>query len=186
MMRLYRSDTVEEIWRSLFSLQAFLHRIRQSAVDKTENCCISQENVKILFSNIEDILRVHREFLESLEGALQPEPQSHHELGLIFLKFKERFCVYEEYCSNHEKALRLLMELNKVPNIRAFLLSCMLLGGRKTDIPLEGYLLTPIQRICKYPATPKGAGKENAHQTLGPPTCPERPTGHEDRLYQHQ
>lgn len=29
---------------------------------------------------------------------------------------------------------------------------CMLLGGKKsTDIPLEGYLLTPIQRICKYP-----------------------------------
>lgn len=28
----------------------------------------------------------------------------------------------------------------------------MLLGGRKTtDIPLEGYLLSPIQRICKYP-----------------------------------
>lgn len=33
-----------------------------------------------------------------------------------------------------------------------WLQSCMLLGGRKTtDIPLEGYLLTPIQRICKYP-----------------------------------
>lgn len=29
---------------------------------------------------------------------------------------------------------------------------CMLLGGKKsTDIPLEGYLLSPIQRICKYP-----------------------------------
>lgn len=28
----------------------------------------------------------------------------------------------------------------------------MLLGGRKsTDVPLEGYLLSPIQRICKYP-----------------------------------
>ena len=28
----------------------------------------------------------------------------------------------------------------------------MLLGGKKTtDVPLEGYLLTPIQRICKYP-----------------------------------
>ncbi|TMS16465.1 Phosphatidylinositol 3,4,5-trisphosphate-dependent Rac exchanger 1 protein [Larimichthys crocea] len=44
------------------------------------------------------------------------------------------------------------MELNKIPNIRTFLLHCMLLGGKKsTDIPLEGYLLTPIQRICKYP-----------------------------------
>lgn len=28
----------------------------------------------------------------------------------------------------------------------------MLLGGKKsTDVPLEGYLLSPIQRICKYP-----------------------------------
>ncbi|KAG9331184.1 hypothetical protein JZ751_019898 [Albula glossodonta] len=44
------------------------------------------------------------------------------------------------------------MELNKVPSVRTFLLHCMLLGGKKTsDIPLEGYLLTPIQRICKYP-----------------------------------
>lgn len=30
--------------------------------------------------------------------------------------------MYGEYCSNHEKALRLLMELNKIPNIRTFLL----------------------------------------------------------------
>ncbi|KAM9296542.1 phosphatidylinositol 3,4,5-trisphosphate-dependent Rac exchanger 1 protein [Gastrophryne carolinensis] len=134
-----------------FLQTAFLQRIRQSVTDQTESCCLSEENVKILFSNLEDILQVHGEFLESLERALHPEPQSHHELGNVFLQFKERFCVYEEYCSNHEKALRLIMELNKIPNVRAFLLSCMLLGGRKTDIPLEGYLLTPIQRICKYP-----------------------------------
>ncbi|NWR40807.1 PREX1 protein, partial [Regulus satrapa] len=107
---------------------------------------------QILFSNIEDILGVHKEFLAALEFCLQPEPQSQHELGNVFLKFKDRFFVYEEYCSNHEKALRLLMELNKIPTVRTFLLGCMLLGGRKTtDIPLEGYLLTPIQRICKYP-----------------------------------
>lgn len=30
--------------------------------------------------------------------------------------------MYEEYCSNHEKALRLLVELNKTPAARAFLL----------------------------------------------------------------
>ncbi|GLD73478.1 phosphatidylinositol 3,4,5-trisphosphate-dependent Rac exchanger 2 protein, partial [Lates japonicus] len=30
--------------------------------------------------------------------------------------------------------------------------NCMLLGGRKnTEVPLEGYLVAPIQRICKYP-----------------------------------
>uniref|UniRef100_A0A8C4K2C6 Phosphatidylinositol 3,4,5-trisphosphate-dependent Rac exchanger 1 protein n=1 Tax=Dromaius novaehollandiae TaxID=8790 RepID=A0A8C4K2C6_DRONO len=128
-------------------------------VDKAEKY-ITEENVKILFSNIEDILGVHKEFLAALEFCLQPEPQSQHELGNVFLKFKDKFFVYEEYCSNHEKALRLLMELNKIPTVRAFLLSCMLLGGRKTtDIPLEGYLLTPIQRICKYPLLLKELAK---------------------------
>uniref|UniRef100_A0A6J0SMW2 Phosphatidylinositol 3,4,5-trisphosphate-dependent Rac exchanger 1 protein isoform X2 n=1 Tax=Pogona vitticeps TaxID=103695 RepID=A0A6J0SMW2_9SAUR len=142
-----------------FLQSAFLHRIRQNAVDKAEKY-ITEENVKILFSNIEDILDVHKDFLAALEYCLQPEPQSQHELGDVFLKFKDKFFVYEEYCSNHEKALRLLMELNKIPAVRAFLLSCMLLGGRKTtDIPLEGYLLTPIQRICKYPLLLKELAK---------------------------
>ncbi|XP_015681924.1 phosphatidylinositol 3,4,5-trisphosphate-dependent Rac exchanger 1 protein isoform X2 [Protobothrops mucrosquamatus] len=109
---------------------------------------------------MEDILDVHNDFLTALEYCLHPEPHSQHELGDVFLKFKDKFIVYEEYCSNHEKALRLLMELNKIPPVRAFLLSCMLLGGRKTtDIPLEGYLLTPIQRICKYPLLLKELAK---------------------------
>ncbi|MEQ2297038.1 Phosphatidylinositol 3,4,5-trisphosphate-dependent Rac exchanger 2 protein [Ameca splendens] len=34
----------------------------------------------------------------------------------------------------------------------SLLQNCMLLGGRKnTEVPLEGYLVAPIQRICKYP-----------------------------------
>ncbi|XP_028668221.2 phosphatidylinositol 3,4,5-trisphosphate-dependent Rac exchanger 1 protein [Erpetoichthys calabaricus] len=139
-------DYVENL---LFLQSAFLCRIRQTPADQQ---CLSEDNVKILFSNIEDILEVHKEVLSVLNCSLQPEPNANHSLGYVFLKFKERFCVYEEYCSNHEKALRLLMELNKIPNVRTFLLHCMLLGGKKTtDVPLEGYLLSPIQRICKYP-----------------------------------
>uniref|UniRef100_A0A8C7J097 Phosphatidylinositol 3,4,5-trisphosphate-dependent Rac exchanger 2 protein n=1 Tax=Oncorhynchus kisutch TaxID=8019 RepID=A0A8C7J097_ONCKI len=130
-------------------MQAFLHRIRQTA---EEQQCLSPEHVKTLFSNIESILDVHKEVLSAVEASLQPEPQPGHGLGHVFLQFKGRFSVYGEYCSNNEKALRLLMELNKIPEIRTFLLHCMLLGGKKsTDIPLEGHLLSPIQRICKYP-----------------------------------
>uniref|UniRef100_A0A671MH73 Phosphatidylinositol 3,4,5-trisphosphate-dependent Rac exchanger 1 protein-like n=1 Tax=Sinocyclocheilus anshuiensis TaxID=1608454 RepID=A0A671MH73_9TELE len=126
-----------------------LQRIRQTAENQQ---CLTPEQVKILFSNIEFILEVHYEFLSTLDASLQPEPQAHHSLGHVFLKFRDRFSVYGEYCSNHEKALRLLMELNKIPHVRTFLLHLMLLGGKKsTDVPLEGYLLSPIQRICKYP-----------------------------------
>uniref|UniRef100_A0A3Q3X3A5 Phosphatidylinositol 3,4,5-trisphosphate-dependent Rac exchanger 2 protein n=1 Tax=Mola mola TaxID=94237 RepID=A0A3Q3X3A5_MOLML len=143
-------NTERDYVRTLLFLQsAFLHRIRQTADDQQ---CLSPEHVKILFSNIEDILELHNEMLSAVEASLQPEPHPQHALGHVFLQFRDSFSVYGEYCSNHEKALRLLMELNKIPNIRTFLLHCMLLGGKKsTDIPLEGYLLTPIQRICKYP-----------------------------------
>ncbi|KAB0371556.1 hypothetical protein FD755_016494, partial [Muntiacus reevesi] len=113
---------------------------------------LSTSVLNMLFSNIEDILAVHKEFLKVVEECLHPEPNAQQEVGTCFLHFKDKFRIYDEYCSNHEKAQKLLFELNKIRTIRTFLLNCMLLGGRKnTDVPLEGYLVTPIQRICKYP-----------------------------------
>uniref|UniRef100_A0A803SVC5 Phosphatidylinositol-3,4,5-trisphosphate dependent Rac exchange factor 2 n=1 Tax=Anolis carolinensis TaxID=28377 RepID=A0A803SVC5_ANOCA len=134
-----------------FLVSAFFHRIMQCAASKIDKN-ITEETVKTLFSNIEDILEVHKDFLSGIEKCLHPEPTAQHEVGTCFLHFKDRFRIYDEYCSNHEKAQKLLLELNKIRTVRTFLLNCMLLGGRKnTDVPLEGYLVTPIQRICKYP-----------------------------------
>uniref|UniRef100_F7AVQ9 Phosphatidylinositol 3,4,5-trisphosphate-dependent Rac exchanger 2 protein n=1 Tax=Equus caballus TaxID=9796 RepID=F7AVQ9_HORSE len=134
-----------------FLVSAFLHRMYQCAASKVDKN-VTEETVKMLFSNIEDILAVHKEFLKVVEECLHPEPNAQQEVGTCFLHFKDKFRIYDEYCSNHEKAQKLLLELNKIRTIRTFLLNCMLLGGRKnTDVPLEGYLVTPIQRICKYP-----------------------------------
>ncbi|XP_007423229.1 phosphatidylinositol 3,4,5-trisphosphate-dependent Rac exchanger 2 protein [Python bivittatus] len=134
-----------------FLVSAFLHRIMQWAITKVDKN-VTEETVKTLFSNIEDILEVHKNFLSRIEECLHPEPNSQQEVGSCFLHFRDRFRIYDEYCSNHEKAQKLLLELNKIKTVRTFLLNCMLLGGRKnTDVPLEGYLVTPIQRICKYP-----------------------------------
>lgn len=44
-----------------------------------------------------------------------------------YLNFqKDKFRIYDEYCSNHEKAQKLLLELNKIRTIRTFLLVRML------------------------------------------------------------
>ncbi|PWA18194.1 hypothetical protein CCH79_00004218 [Gambusia affinis] len=129
----------------------FLHRLNQYAATKIDKN-ITEETVKVLFSNIEEILAIHKDFLSMVEELLQPDPHAHHEVGRCFLHFKNRFQIYDEYCGNHEKAQRLLLELNKIRSVRTCLLNCMLLGGRKnTEVPLEGYLVAPIQRICKYP-----------------------------------
>uniref|UniRef100_A0A8C5HTU0 Phosphatidylinositol 3,4,5-trisphosphate-dependent Rac exchanger 2 protein n=1 Tax=Gouania willdenowi TaxID=441366 RepID=A0A8C5HTU0_GOUWI len=132
-------------------LSVFLHRLDQYAATKIDKN-ITEEMVKVLFSNIEEILAVHKDFLSMVEEVLQPEPHAHHEIGRCFLHFRSRFQIYDEYCGNHEKAQRLLLELNKIRSVRTCLLNCMLLGGRKnTEVPLEGYLVAPIQRMCKYP-----------------------------------
>ncbi|XP_026871807.2 phosphatidylinositol 3,4,5-trisphosphate-dependent Rac exchanger 1 protein [Electrophorus electricus] len=165
-------NTERDYVRTLAFLQsAFLWRIRQTAESQQ---CLTPEQVKILFSNIEEILGVHLEVLSALDASLQPEPQPQHALGHVFLQFRGRFSVYGEYCSNHEKALRLLMELNKISHIRTFLLHCMLLGGKKsTDVPLEGYLLSPIQRICKYPLLLKELLKRTPKKHLDYPAVEE-------------
>uniref|UniRef100_A0A8C4DKJ3 Phosphatidylinositol 3,4,5-trisphosphate-dependent Rac exchanger 2 protein n=1 Tax=Dicentrarchus labrax TaxID=13489 RepID=A0A8C4DKJ3_DICLA len=132
-------------------LSVFLHRLNQYAATKIDKN-ITEETVKVLFSNIEEILAIHKDFLSMVEELLQPDPHAHHEIGRCFLHFRSRFQIYDEYCGNHEKAQRLLLELNKIRSVRTCLLNCMLLGGRKnTEVPLEGYLVAPIQRICKYP-----------------------------------
>ncbi|KAJ8010881.1 hypothetical protein DPEC_G00079750 [Dallia pectoralis] len=152
-------------------LSVFLHRLNQYGAMKVDKN-ITDETVRVLFSNLEEILSVHRDFLSMVEDCLHPEPHAHHEVGHCFLHFRSGFQIYDEYCGNHEKAQRTLLELNKIRSVRTCLLNCMLLGGRKnTEVPLEGYLVAPIQRICKYPLllrellkrTPK---KHNDHVLL--------------------
>lgn len=43
-------------------------------------------------------------------------------LDFFWLLQRSRFQIYDEYCGNHEKAQRLLLELNKIRNVRTCLL----------------------------------------------------------------
>lgn len=89
-------------------------------------------------------------------------------IGQVFLKNKVGFQVYSDYCYNHHNATVAFISLttSKYGNdvakavaesevrssnqYRIFFEACRLLR-RMMPISLEGFLLTPIQRICKYP-----------------------------------
>lgn len=43
--------------------------------------------LQMLFSNIEEILAVHKEFLKVVEECLHPEPNAQQEVGTCFLHF---------------------------------------------------------------------------------------------------
>lgn len=50
--------------------------------------------LQMLFSNIEDILAVHKEFLKAVEECLHPEPNAQQEVGTCFLQFVGSVSVY--------------------------------------------------------------------------------------------
>ncbi|OBS79720.1 hypothetical protein A6R68_22078, partial [Neotoma lepida] len=119
---------------------AFLHRMNQCAAAKVDKN-VTEETVKMLFSNIEEILAVHKEFLKVVEECLHPEPNAQQE--------KDKFRIYDEYCSNHEKAQKLLLELNKIRTIRTFLLELLKRTPRKhSDYTAVMEALQAMKAVC--------------------------------------
>ena len=68
----------------------------------------------------------------------------------ILLFQKEKFELYSEYCNNHPQASSELKHLLQQDKYRYFFEACRLLHDM-IKISLDGFLLTPVQKICKYP-----------------------------------
>lgn len=108
-----------------------------------------EEKTTTIFGNLEDIYIFSKKFLKSLEVSLKDELHL-SEIGHCFIEHKKGFEIYSDYCNNHPHACDQLKELCKNKRYRHFFEGCRLLQEMK-QIPLEGFLLTPVQKICKYP-----------------------------------
>ncbi|XP_044633367.1 spermatogenesis-associated protein 13 isoform X2 [Equus asinus] len=103
-----------------------------------------------IFGNIEDIYKFQRKFLKDLEKQYNKEEPHLSEIGSCFLQHQEGFAIYSEYCNNHPGACAELSSLMKQGRYRHFFEACRLLQ-QMIDIAIDGFLLTPVQKICKYP-----------------------------------
>ncbi|XP_057346187.1 spermatogenesis-associated protein 13 isoform X1 [Manis pentadactyla] len=103
-----------------------------------------------IFGNIEDIYKFQRQFLKDLEKQYNKEEPHLSEIGPCFLQHQEGFAIYSEYCNNHPGACAELSGLMKQGRYRHFFEACRLLQ-QMIDIAIDGFLLTPVQKICKYP-----------------------------------
>ncbi|XP_058041879.1 spermatogenesis-associated protein 13 isoform X3 [Ahaetulla prasina] len=103
-----------------------------------------------IFGNIEDIYKFQRKFLKDLEKLYNKEEPHLSEIGSCFLQHQEGFAIYSEYCNNHPGACLELSNLMKQSKYRHFFEACRLLQ-QMIDIAIDGFLLTPVQKICKYP-----------------------------------
>ncbi|XP_074477690.1 uncharacterized protein spata13 isoform X1 [Sebastes fasciatus] len=106
--------------------------------------------LKTIFSNIEDIYKFQRQFLKDLEKKYNKDQPHLSEIGSCFLLQGEGFSIYSDYCNTHPAASAELQRLMKSGKYKHFFEACRLLQ-QMIDISIAGFLLTPVQKICKYP-----------------------------------
>ncbi|XP_053162431.1 LOW QUALITY PROTEIN: uncharacterized protein LOC128349701 [Hemicordylus capensis] len=110
----------------------------------------TEEQLKTIFGNIEDIYKCQKKFVKALEKKFNKDYPHLSEVGSCFLEYQNEFQIYSEYCNNHPNACVELSRLTKVSKYVYFFEACRLLQ-KMIDISLDGFLLTPVQKICKYP-----------------------------------
>lgn len=110
----------------------------------------SEEQIDTIFINLESILKFQSAFLKDLEACIDWDAPYKSCVGGCFLKHRSGFKMYSDYCNSHPMATASLQELYRYNNYSKFFEACRLMRGL-IEIPLDGYLLTPVQRICKYP-----------------------------------
>lgn len=125
-------------------VDGYLRQVRRRPDMFTEDC------IATIFGNIESIYNFQSQFLKHLLICFDADKPYLSQIGNCFLEHKQQFNMYSEYCNNHPLAVSKLQELYADPKYLHFFEACRLLQ-EMIDISLDGFLLTPIQRICKYP-----------------------------------
>ncbi|XP_071999404.1 rho guanine nucleotide exchange factor 4 isoform X4 [Engystomops pustulosus] len=110
----------------------------------------TDEQLWTIFGNIEEIYKFQKKFLKTLEKRIIKDAPHLSEIGSCFLQYQNDFQIYSEYCNNHPNACTELSKLGKVKKYGYFFETCRLVQ-KMIDISLDGFLLTPVQKICKYP-----------------------------------
>ncbi|EGC35087.1 hypothetical protein DICPUDRAFT_152605 [Dictyostelium purpureum] len=112
---------------------------------------LSQEEVKIVFSQIEVILLYNSMLLEKLSSRIYNDSWSYHQrIGDIFLEMIHFLKVpYRHYITNFTQCLKVLEAASKRPSYVLFIQECKSL----TEVArrdLQSFVSMPIQRIPRY------------------------------------
>ncbi|KDQ95466.1 Spermatogenesis-associated protein 13 [Zootermopsis nevadensis] len=110
----------------------------------------SSQQIDTIFGNLEELLQFQSTFLQDLESCVEWDAPHRSCIGECFLTHRAGFRIYSEYCNSHPMGTATLQELYQHNSYSKFFEACRLMRGL-IEIPLDGYLLTPVQRICKYP-----------------------------------
>jgi len=112
---------------------------------------LDQKAVTVIFANIEDILLTNTTFLSSLEVRQKECRLYIDNIGDIVETHMGRMGVYMQYCVNTGAAIKILQSLRDSKPELASHLQRLRDDPSVRGLDLSSYLLTPMQRITRYP-----------------------------------
>ncbi|XP_029441115.1 proto-oncogene vav isoform X3 [Rhinatrema bivittatum] len=143
-----RNCCLQEIWQTEQKYTSTLESIYLYFMKPLQRF-LKIQDMENIFINLEDILNVHRYFLEDLKNLISVNTSQN--LYQVFIKYKERFLLYGRYCSQVEFATKHLDQTACTrEDLRMKLEECSTRAnnGRFT---LRDLLMVPMQRVLKYP-----------------------------------
>jgi hypothetical protein len=120
--------------------------------------CLTDTEMDIVFGNLSELLDFNGKFLNSLRNRKRQLTGASNratillEISDIFCShFQNMFTVYEQFCTKQFSASQLIQRKSESdPCFRQIAESCSQ-DMRANGLPLNSYLLKPIQRITRYP-----------------------------------
>jgi len=108
------------------------------------------EKVKVIFSNVKEIVDLNRRFLEMLEQIDAKDVD--RSIGKVMRPIAPFFRIYKNYCANYIERMAILRSYtsNKAHRFNAFVREASEKESRIAGLGLESLLIMPVQRIPKY------------------------------------
>ncbi|XP_059864530.1 rho guanine nucleotide exchange factor 37 isoform X1 [Delphinus delphis] len=133
---------------------SYLHVLQLCASDiRSHLQQLPQGDLDVLFSNIDDIIKVNSKLLHDLQETASREEEQVQLIGNLFLEFQEELeQVYKVYCASYEQALLLVEAYRMEPQLQREIQDTI-----EAVLPQAGssglsfLLVIPLQRITKYP-----------------------------------
>ncbi|CAG8575008.1 5192_t:CDS:2 [Paraglomus brasilianum] len=127
----------------------FVHRsFCKQALQKGIRPC---EQLVRLFSNIEDMIRLHDNILMCLQSRQMKQQPCVTAVSDVLLPFVDRFDIYESYLVNYTAATQQLEKAVNEENDYGHFVKQQEQLPTCRKLPLQAFLIAPVQRLAKYP-----------------------------------
>ncbi|TKR80825.1 hypothetical protein L596_014829 [Steinernema carpocapsae] len=151
-MRQLRKRVLHELLITEKDYVTLLHNV---VVGFVEQCrrhkeLFSAALVESIFGNIEKLAVLHAKLLSELESAVDRKNPENSALADVFLRNSTNFEIYSDYCNNRMISCAILGKMLEDTRYVHFFEACRLLRGMPR-LNLESFLLSPVQRMCRYP-----------------------------------